>query len=253
MLRPRAIPCLLLHEGALVKSVRFRDLRYVGDPLNVIAIFNELEVDELVLLDIGATPRGAGPDFALLAQVASECFMPLTYGGGVRTVEDAREALRIGCEKVVINGKALEEPVLVTRVADAFGSQAVVASFDVKRGLSGHYHVHVGRGTRDTGRDPVAWALELEARGAGELLVAAIERDGTWSGFDLGLIRSVTEAVHIPVIASGGAGTLAHIRAAIRDAGASAVALGSMVVYQKQDLGVLINFPARDELDATLA
>jgi cyclase len=253
MLRTRVIPALLLREASLVKTVRFGKFTYVGDPCNTVRIFNELEVDELMLLDITATRDSRPPDFALLADIANECFMPLGYGGGIRRFADAQNILRLGFEKVIVNTHAEENPSFITELADHFGSQAVIVSIDVGRNLWGRDQVRTRSGTRNTHRDPVAWAQEVESLGAGEILLTSIHREGTWEGFDLALIKAVTDAVRIPVIAHGGAGSLEHIAEAVDEAGASAAALGSMVVFQKKGCGVLVNFPDPADLANKLA
>jgi imidazole glycerol-phosphate synthase subunit HisF len=252
MLRTRVIPALLLREASLVKTVRFGRFTYVGDPCNTVRIFNELEVDELVFLDITATPAGRPPNLQLLADIANECFMPLGYGGGIRTFADAQSVLRLGFEKIIVNTAAMENPALISELAAHFGSQAVIVSIDALPDLRGRYRVRTRGGRRNTRRDPVEWAREAEARGAGELLVTAMHREGTWQGFDLELLKAVTAAVRIPVIAHGGAGSLEHLAQAVQQAGASAVALGSMVVFQKQNCGVLVNFPEHRQLAARL-
>jgi cyclase len=252
MLRTRIIPVLLLRNESLVKTIRFGKFTYVGDPCNTVRIFNELEVDELLFLDITATPERRVPNLKVLADIANECFMPLGYGGGVRTFDHAKAIFEIGFEKVAINAFALEQPEFMTRLSEHFGSQAVIASIDVKKDLLGHYRVRTCAGKRATGRSPVEWAQELEALGAGEILLTSIDREGTWQGFDVDLVRQVTDAVAIPVIAHGGAGNVAHLREVVKEGGASAVALGSMVVFQKQEMGVLVNFPDRTELNAVL-
>lgn len=252
MLRPRVIPCLSLIGDILVKTVRFRREAYIGDPVNTARIFNELEVDELMVLDIRATPQRRTPDLGLLAQLASECFMPLAYGGGVATVEMAKTILSLGIEKVVVNTAAHHTPALVEDLAGLFGSQAVVASVDIKRGFLGRTVHYIAGGTEKTRRDALAWAQELQRLGAGELLLTSMKRDGTWSGFDVDLLKKFSHALSIPLIAAGGAGTVAHIGAAVHEGGASAVALGSMVVYQKQGMGVLVNFPDKQALEGVL-
>lgn len=252
MLRIRVIPTLLLRNESLVKTVRFGKFTYVGDPCNTVRIFNELEVDELVFLDITATREGRRPNLGLLADIASECFMPLGYGGGIRTFEDAEAILRIGFEKVIVNSHIIENPHFITELAGHFGSQAVIASIDVKRNLLGHAQV-VGRsGTQQTGLDPVTWAREVESMGAGEILLTATDREGSWAGFDTALVQAVAAAVRIPVIAHGGAGSVADIGSVVSSAGASAVALGSMVVLQKRGMGVLVNFPDPAQLAEVL-
>jgi cyclase len=248
MLRTRVIPVLLLRGESLVKTVRFGRYVYVGDPCNTVRIFNELEVDELCVLDISATREGRGPNLALLADMANECFMPLAYGGGIRSFAQAEALFRLGIEKVVLNTAAVESPAVVTEIARHYGSQAVVVSIDVGRDLLGHARVRTRAGSHATGLEPVAWAREAERLGAGEILLTRIEREGTWDGFDLELVRSVTAAVGVPVIAHGGAGSLADVGRVVRDGGASAVALGSLVVFQKKGMGVLVNFPTPKEL-----
>jgi cyclase len=251
MLQVRVIPCLLLKNKALVKTVKFKDPAYIGDPVNTVRIFNEEGVDELVFLDITATPENKKPPLDLIAQIASECFMPFAYGGGIRSVEDMRQIFGLGAEKIIINSNALEDPSLVEKAAEIFGSQSVVVSLDVKKNLLGQYRVHTCCGRKATSLDPVEQAVQMEKRGAGEILLTSIDRDGTWSGYDLELVRRVASAVNIPVIACGGAGKVEDFGAAVK-AGASAVAAGSMVVYQGKGFGVLVNFPDRRELDKVL-
>lgn len=252
MLRPRIIPTLLLRDESLVKTVQFGQFSYIGDPVNTVRIFNELEVDELAFLDISATLDGRSPNLDLLHDIANECFMPLSYGGGIRTLDHARAILNVGIEKVVVNSSTHADPPLINLLADHFGSQAVIASIDVKRGARGKPTVHTRSGTFDTGQDPVDWARDLERRGAGEILLTSIEREGTWTGYDLDLVEAVSSSITIPLIANGGAGSVADIGEAIHVAGASAAAVGSMVVYQKRGMGVLVNFPDRHTLDAVL-
>ncbi len=244
MLRTRLIPTLLLRNESLVKTVRFDKFTYVGDPCNTVRIFNELEVDELLFLDITATRERRSPNLKILAEIANECFMPLGYGGGIRELAHAKAVFDIGFEKVVLNSSAVETPELLTVIARQFGSQAVVASIDVKAGMFGKLTVRIKGGHKNTHLDPVDWAKEVEERGAGEILLTSINREGSWEGFDLDLVKRVTDAVSIPVIAHGGAGKFADIIDVVKRANASAVALGSMVVFQKKGMGVLINFPS---------
>lgn len=253
MLRTRIIPALLLRDECLVKTVRFGKVKYVGDPCNTVRIFNELEVDELLFLDITATLEGRAPNLKVLAEIANECFMPLGYGGGIRTLDDAKAVFDIGFEKVAVNSYALENPQFFSELAGRYGSQAVIASIDVKKNLWGRYQVYSDAGTQKTGREVVEWAREAEARGVGEILLTSIDGEGMWAGFDLDLVKSVTDAVNVPVIAHGGAGTLKHVGDVVKKAGASAVALGSMVVFQKKGMGVLVNFPSQSELNEVLA
>jgi len=249
MLRTRIIPAMLLRNESLVKTIRFGKFTYVGDPCNTVRIFNELEVDELLFLDITATREKRSPNLKILAEIADECFMPLCYGGGINSIDQAKSIFDIGFEKVAINSYATERPEFVSELAKHYGNQAVIASIDVQRGFLGKQLVHTCSGRKRTKLNPVAWAKELELRGAGEILLTSIDREGTWDGFDLELIKSITDAVSIPVIAHGGAGSLKHISDAVKLGGASAVALGSMVVFQKKGMGVLVNFPELDKVN----
>jgi cyclase len=252
MLLARVMPCLLLRGAALVKTIQFKNPSYVGAPLNAIRIYNEKEVDELIFLDITATVEGKRPPLKLLSEIASECFMPVAYGGGVTRLEDVDAVLSLGIEKIAVNTHAVADPSFLTRVADKFGSQAVVVSIDVKRSLFGKYEVYTHGGRKATGLDPAVWAQRAEQAGAGEILLTSIDRDGTGKGFDVELLQRVTSKVSIPVVASGGAGTVQDIGIAVRDGGASAAALGSMAVYHGRNRAVLINFPTREELDRVL-
>lgn len=248
MRRFRVIPILLLQEGGLVKGERFRKHRYVGDPINAVKIFNDKEVDELSILDIGATGAGRGPDFELIAQIAGEAFMPLSYGGGLTDLDQVSRILKSGIEKVIFNHSAVERPELILQTAEKFGSSSTVVSVDVKSaGLFGQKKVFIHGGTKNTGKDVVAFAQEMERLGAGELVLTSVDREGTRQGYDAALIKSVSEAVHIPVIANGGAGQLEDFRSAIA-AGASAVAAGSLFVFQGKHRAVLIQYPQAQEL-----
>ena len=246
------MPCLLLRNKGLVKTVRFKNPNYVGDPINTIRIFNEKEVDELILLDITATAEKKKPNFQIISEVASECFMPLTYGGGIRSIEDAKMIFSLGVEKVAINFYAIENPAFVKELAGLFGSQSIIVSIDAKRTRLGKYVVYTQSGKNPTKHDPVEWAIHMEEMGAGEILLTSIDRDGTYEGYDMELIQRVSSSVTIPVIACGGAGKVEDFTEAVKVGGASAVAAGSMVVYQGKNRGVLINFPARQELESVL-
>jgi cyclase len=246
------MPCLLLRNAGLVKTIRFQNPSYVGDPVNAIRIFNEKEVDELIFLDITATVEGKRPPFKMIAEIASECFMPVTYGGGITSLEDIRQIFGLGIEKVSINSYASQHPELVRAASERFGSQSIVASIDAKRTRWKGYRVFTHGGRVNTGRHPVEWALAMQEAGAGEILLNSIDQDGTMAGYDVDLIRQVTSAVRVPVIACGGAGRVEDLGAAVR-AGASAVAAGSMVVYHGRNRAVLINFPTRDEQERAFA
>ena len=252
MLSTRIIPALLLQNDALVKSVNFQRPNYIGDPINTVRIFNELEVDELLFLDITATNEKRKPNLKLLAEIANECFMPLGYGGGLNDFQVVKDIFSIGFEKVVLNSVCHEQPSFVTRVSEHFGNQAVVASVDVKKNLWGNYDVYSHSGKKKQKKGLREWVAELEQLGAGELLLTSIDKEGTWSGFDLNLIYKVTQTVSIPVIAQGGAGIIQHIGDVVKQSHASAVALGSMVVYQQKGMGVLVNFPEAADLNRIL-
>lgn len=251
MFQPRVIPCLLIKDEALVKTVQFQDPAYIGDPANALRIFNDKEVDELVLLDISATPNNTEPNLQLITQLASECFMPLAYGGGIRCLDTAAKIMRAGVEKLIINTMAHDDPEFVRAAAQRFGSQAVVVSIDVRKTSTGH-EVFTCGGKRATGLDPVTFTRSMERNGAGELLLTSIDREGTMTGYDLELIESCTNAVDVPIIANGGAGKPQDFGEAIHNAGASAASAGSLVVYFGRQKAVLINFPPRKRLDRIL-
>jgi len=246
-LRPRVIPCLQLRNRSLVKTRRFRDLVYLGDPVNAVKIFNEKEADELIVLDITATSDGRSPNFEFVAEFASECFMPLAYGGGIRAAEHVARLFAIGVEKVVINSAAFETD-LVTRAASEHGSQSVVVSMDVKESFLGGHEVYVRSGTKRTRLDPVAYARRMEEAGAGELFVNFIDLEGMQLGYNVAVLAEIAAAVSIPVIGCGGAGTLAHLRTAFRDTGVAALAAGTMFCLHGKHRAPLISFPTPAEV-----
>ncbi len=245
----RVMPCLLLRGTGLVKTVGFKDPTYLGDPRNVIKIFNEKEVDELVILDITATENGREPNYDLLLELTSECFMPLAYGGGITDLKQVEKILKLGAEKVSLNTSAVENPGLISQAASVFGSQSIVAAIDVKRKLFGKYEAYIRGGKHQTGLDPVTLAKRMESAGAGEILLNSIDRDGTLKGYDLEILRQVTGAVKIPVIACGGAGSVQDFGLAVKQGGASAVAAGSIFVFHGKHRAVLISFPKRKDLE----
>lgn len=252
MLKTRIIPCLQLIDESLVKTVKFSKQQYIGDPINTVRIFNELEVDELCFLDIRASIQNRSPKIKILREIADECFMPLSYGGGIKSLDEAKEILSIGFEKIVINTQAYYDPTIVKRISGHFGSQSLIASIDVKKNVWGNYVVYIKDGTEKINMDPVEWAQKLENLGAGEILLTSIDRDGTWGGFDLEITKKIANSVNVPVIANGGAGKIEHIRDIVKNGYASAVGLGSMVVYQKEGMGVLVNFPDKIDLENIL-
>ena len=248
MKRIRVIPGLLLHRKGLVKSVRFKDYKYVGDPINAVRIFNDKEVDELAILDIDASREKRPPDIDRIAAIVSEAFMPIAYGGGITRVEEAEKILQNGAEKVIINKAAVENADLITAIAKRFGSQSVVASLDFKKNWLGAIKLFTDNGKTNTRLDPEQFAKKMADAGAGEILLNAIDRDGTFEGYDLEMIKKISDAVNIPVIALGGAGSLSDFKQAVEH-GASAVSAGSMFVFQRPHRAVLISYPSQKELE----
>lgn len=243
MLRPRIIPCLLVHQGGLVKTTRFASPKYVGDPINAVKIFNEKEADELMVLDIDATVEGREPNFRLISQFAAECRMPLCYGGGITTPEQAKRIIGLGVEKVALSAAAIGNPELVTQIAAGVGSQSVVVVLDARKKMLGGWEVCTHQGRRGSGRSPEELAQQFEARGAGEIVINSIDRDGQMQGYDLALARKVREAIHIPMTVLGGAGSLAHIGELLETCGVIGAAAGSLFVFKGTYRAVLINYP----------
>jgi cyclase len=240
MVRKRIIPCLLLQNESLVKTTCFKNPNYIGDAINTVRIFNELEVDELILLDITATTSKSEPNFELLKDVASECFMPLAYGGGIISLAQAKKIIEIGFEKIIINSAAYRDKDLICQVTEELGNQCVIGSLDVKKNILGRYTPYSNAGKRKENINPFEWAKELQELGAGEIMITSISQEGTWSGFDLELIEKITKQVDVPVIAHGGAGITQDITNVFK-LDVNAAAIGNMVVYQKKGMGVLIN------------
>ena len=245
----RVIPVLLVSDGYLVKPVGFSGQKYIGDPINAVRIFNEKQVDELVICDIDATMKGTGVNYTLIEEIASEAFMPVGYGGGVTSADEARRIVSIGIEKVVLNSIVETRPEVVTEIAQALGSSSTVVSVDAKRRLRGGHDTYVRRGRTKTKLSPVEAALRAEALGAGEIIISSIDRESSFSGYDLALVRSVADAVSVPVIALGGAASVDDLRAAL-DEGASAVAAGSMFVLNGKHRAVLITYPSPTDIAA---
>ena len=247
----RVIPVLLLQKGGLVKSVQFKNYKYIGDPINAVKIFNEKEVDEIALIDIDATRENRPPNFEKIKEIASEAFMPMSYGGGIKTYEQAKQILLSGFEKVIINKSLHTNLNLVSQLAKTTGSQSVVASIDVKKGLFGDYKVYIDNGKTKTKYALIDFVKAVENAGAGEIVLNNINADGTYQGYDINLIQKVASSVTIPVIALGGAGDMEDFKKA-KMAGASAVAAGSMFVFQRPHQAVLINYPSQVELKGQL-
>lgn len=254
MLRPRIIPCLLVHNGGLVKTVRFTAPKYVGDPLNAVRIFNEKEVDELMVVDIDATAQNREPDYALIANLAAECRMPLCYAGGVKTPEQFERIISLGVEKVAISSAAIKSLDLIAESARRVGNQSIVVVLDVKKtGLLRRYELFTHNGTRATGLDPVEFAKRAMTMGAGEILVNSIDHDGEMKGYDHVLIDQLRNAVSLPLTVLGGAGSLADIEDLIRRHGIIGAAAGSLFVFKGKYRAVLIQYPTRADKDALCA
>ena len=249
MIGIRVIPCLLYKGTGLVKTVKFRDPVYIGDATNAIRIFNEKEVDELMLLDIEASVKKRRPNLDLVKRIASECFMPLCYGGGITTIQDIRDVVSVGVEKVALNSIAVQRAEFVKEAAASFGSSTIVVVVDYKKNIWGKLVVTGMSGTSRSSYNPVDFALLMEEMGAGEVVIQSIDRDGMMNGYDLELLSKITEKLTIPVIALGGAGNINHFKEAIDHAQVSAVAAGSLFVFQGKHKAVLINYPERTLLE----
>lgn len=253
MLRPRIIPCLLVHDNGLVKTVKFGEQKYVGDPINAVRIFNEKGVDELIVLDIDASARGAEPNFRLIENFVTESRMPLCYGGGIRSAEHAKKIISLGVEKVAISSAAIEDPSLITRVADAVGRQSVVAILDVKAGRFGKYEVWTQNGTKGTKRSPKELAIELQQAGVGEIVLNSIDNDGLMKGYDLKMVEPVHQAIDVPLTVLGGAGSINDIRELIQRFGIIGAAAGSLFVFKGIYRAVLISYPTAVERDQIIS
>jgi len=249
MLRTRVIPSLTIQNRGVYRTVHFKNPKYVGDPTNALKIFNDREVDEVLIVDFSDQREWAPSQLELLQDLASEAFMPLAYSGKLKTIGQARSVLNLGYEKVAFNTAVFEQPGILREAADEFGSSSVIASIDVQKGIFGKYQVMSGLGRKKTGLSPVEHARWVEDQGAGEILLTAIHCDGTMSGYDEELISAVNDAVTLPVIAMGGAGSLEHMKKTVEETGVSAVAAGSYFVYHGRHRAVLINYPDRDELE----
>ena len=254
MLRPRITPCLLVKDGGLVKTVGFDNPKYVGDPINAVKIFNEKEVDEIIVLDIDASVRDRAPDYDLIKNLATECRMPLCYGGGIRAVDQVEHIISLGVEKVAISSAAIVDPHLIARAAEVVGSQSIVVVMDVKKVKPrGSYEIFIHNALKSTGINPVDFSRVAENMGAGELLINSIDCDGLMTGYDLELVAQVREANNLPITILGGAGSLSHIGDLIRRFGTIGAAAGSLFVFKGRFRAVLINYPSRSEKDALIA
>lgn len=251
MLRPRIIPCLLVQNKGLVKTINFKNPKYVGDPLNAVRIFNEKEVDELIVLDIDATTQSREPDYKMIGRLAEECRMPLCYGGGVKTVEQAKRIFGLGVEKIAISSAAVEDPGLVSKSSECVGRQSVVVVCDIKKHrLGGRYDIWIQNGQKNTGINPIEFTQKLEKLGVGEIVINSIDNDGLMKGYDLDLVEKIRGAITVPLTVLGGAGSLQDIGKLISMYGIIGAAAGSLFVFKGVYRAVLINYPNRAEKDA---
>lgn len=250
MLRPRIIPCLLVKNGGLVKTLKFAQPKYVGDPINAVKIFNEKEVDELIVLDIDASVQNREPDYGMIRNLAAECRMPLCYGGGVKSVEQVERIISLGVEKVAMSSAAISNPGIVSKASEVVGSQSIVVVMDVKKNGHGcNYEMWTHNASKPTGQSPVDFAKQVETLGAGEVVINAIDRDGVMKGYDLDLVNEIREAIRLPITVLGGAGSLKDISALIHTFGIIGAAVGSLFVFKGIYRAVLINYPNRAEKD----
>jgi cyclase len=247
MLRPRIIPSLLVHNKGLVKTINFKSPKYVGDPINAVRIFNEKEVDELAFFDIDATVLNKEPDYALIEKLANQSRMPLCYGGGVKTIEQAQKIFGLGIEKIALSSAVIQNPNLVSKIAERVGSQSVIVVLDIKKKIFGGYEVYTHNGKKPTGINPFKFALELENLGAGEIIINSIDQDGVMKGYDLNLIDKIAETISIPMTVLGGAGSILDIEKVIRKHGVIGVAAGSLFVFKGPYKAVLISYPTQEE------
>lgn len=244
MLYPRIIPCLLVHKNGLVKTTKFKEPKYVGDPINAVKIFNEKEVDELIIIDIDATAKNAEPDFKMIENVAAECRMPLCYGGGIKTVEQAQKIFSLGVEKIALSSIAIEKPEIVSEIAKEVGNQSVVVVLDVKKKMFGNkYELYTINGTKNSGLSPLEFASKMESLGAGEIVINSIDNDGTMIGYNFDLIDKIREIINIPLTVIGGAGSHEHLKTVIDKYRIIGVAAGSLFVFKGKYRAVLINYP----------
>ena len=253
MLRPRIIPCLLIKDGGLVKTINFKNPKSVGDPINAVRIFNEKEVDELIVLDIDATLKKSEPDFGMIGNLAEECRMPLCYGGGVKSIEHVQRIIGLGVEKVALSSAAIANPELVTKAAERLGNQSIVVVLDVKKRQRGRqYEVWIQNAQKATGKSPAELAQQMEGHGAGEIVINSIDDDGVMKGYDLALVEEIIKSITVPLTVLGGAGSLQDIGQLISKYGAIGAAAGSLFVFKGVYRAVLINYPNRAEKEALI-
>lgn len=245
----RIIPALLLKGQGLYKGEKFKNHKYIGDPINAVKIFNEKEVDELCFLDITATNENKEPNYKVISEIASECFMPLSYGGGINKFEQAQKLFNIGIEKIVISSSAHTNPNLITELSKHYGAQSIVICIDIKKNLFGKYEVYINSGTKNTKKNPIDFALEMQKLGAGEIILNSIDKDGTLTGFDIDIVNKIASKLEIPLVALGGGANLKDIKNVVETGKASAVAAGSMFVFQGKHKAVLITYPNSKDIN----
>jgi cyclase len=248
MIQKRIIPCLLLHKGGLYKTEKFKKPTYIGDPINAIRIFNQKEVDELIFIDIDASVENREPNYKIIEDIASECFMPLSYGGGVKNLAQMKKIFALGVEKISISSQAIENPSIISEAAAIFGNQSIVVTVDIKKDFWGKYKVYIYNGKKNTGINPIDFIKQIQSLGAGEILINSIDNDGVMSGYDIGLMRQIRSATTLPIIALGGAGSLEHLVDLFNQTNIDAAACGSMFVYKGPLKGVLISYPQNFKL-----
>lgn len=247
MLRPRIIPSLLIQDNGLVKTVNFKNPKYVGDPINAVKIFNEKEVDELAIFDIDATVKNIEPNYSLIERLANQSRMPLCYGGGVKTVEQAQKIFSLGIEKIALSSAVLKDPSLISKIAERVGAQSVIVVLDVKKKTFGGYEIYTHNGKKATGLDPVKFVEKAQQLGAGEIVINSIDQDGVMKGYDMTLIQKIREKTSLPLTVLGGAGSLSDIEKVIDNHGVIGVAAGSLFVFKGIYKAVLINYPSKEE------
>ncbi len=249
MLQTRIIPVLLLEKSALVKSRKFKDLTYIGDPINAVRIFNDKEVDEIILLDITASKEQRDPNFNLIAEIGSEAFVPFAYGGGIKNISQVRRIMFAGAEKIILNSAFLQNPEIVTEISNYIGSSSTVVSIDIKKNIWGKYKVYSDVQNRISNQSPLELAKTAERLGAGEIFINSVDLDGMMAGYDLNLLQKIAQNINIPVIACGGAGNITHLQDAIKKTNIAAVAAGSMFVFHGKHKAVLINYPDKEKIN----
>ena len=249
MLRPRIIPCLLVHNKGLVKTIKFKDSKYIGDPINAVRIFNEKGADELIILDIDASFKNIEPDYKMIDNLATECRMPLCYGGGIKTIEQAQKIFSLGVEKIAISSAAIQDSKIVSKIALNVGSQSVVIVLDIKRQSSGNYELFINNGKTATGLNPFDFAKKMQDFGAGEIVINSIDNDGCMNGYDMKLVNDIRKIITLPLTVLGGAGKMEDIGDLINKYGIIGAAAGSLFVFKGKYKAVLINYPNWDEKD----